>query len=292
MSSSQAAESVAIAEQQFPSHRLKRVQNDSSKTPLVLVACGSFSPVTNLHLRMFEMAADYCKFHTDFEVMGGYFSPVSDAYKKKGLASSTHRVRMCELAIDDMPQGTLMVDSWEATRDTYQPTAKVLDHFNHELNEVIGGAERPDGSKVPMRIILLAGADLVQTMSTPGVWSHDDLDHILRRYGAFIVEREGTDIDEALSSLVQWRDNIYVIQQLIRNDVSSTKIRLFLRRELSIRYLIPSLVIDYIEEHSLYKDDGTGSVKEAEKEKTKESLQGTQFPDSSSPGVGSSRTGR
>ena len=80
-----------------------------------------------------------------------------------------YRVRMCELAIDDMPQGTLMVDSWEATRDTYQPTAKVLDHFNHELNEVIGGAERPDGSKVPMRIILLAGADLVQTMSTPGM---------------------------------------------------------------------------------------------------------------------------
>lgn len=47
-----------------------------------------------------------------------------------------------------------------------------------------------------------------------GVWSHDDLDHILRRYGAFIVEREGTDIDEALSSLVQWRDNIYVCQTL------------------------------------------------------------------------------
>ena len=61
-----------------------------------------------------------------------------------------------------------MVDPWEATRDEYQPTAKVLDHFNYELNEVLGGAERPDGSRVPFRIILLAGADLVQTMSTPG----------------------------------------------------------------------------------------------------------------------------
>ena len=47
---------------------------------------------------------------------------------------------------------------------------------------------------------------------------------------SFIVERSGTDIDEALATLQPWKDNIYVIQQLIQNDVSSTKIRLFLRR--------------------------------------------------------------
>lgn len=75
----------------FPQDRLKRVMNDSSKTPLLLVACGSFSPITYLHLRMFEMAADYVKFNTDFELVGGYLSPVSDAYKKAGLASAEHR---------------------------------------------------------------------------------------------------------------------------------------------------------------------------------------------------------
>lgn len=75
----------------FPEHRLKRVMTDSSKTPLLLVACGSFSPITYLHLRMFEMAADYVRFSTDFEIVGGYLSPVSDAYKKAGLASAQHR---------------------------------------------------------------------------------------------------------------------------------------------------------------------------------------------------------
>lgn len=40
---------------------------------------------------MFEMAADFVKFNTDFEVLGGYISPVSDAYKKLGLASAVHR---------------------------------------------------------------------------------------------------------------------------------------------------------------------------------------------------------
>lgn len=74
---------------------------------------------------------------------------------------------------------------------------------------------------------------------------------------SFIVERSGTDIDEALASLQPWKDNIHVIQQLIQNDVSSTKIRLFLRREMSVRYLIPVPVIHYIEQHHLYEDDGT-----------------------------------
>ena len=75
---------------------------------------------------------------------------------------------MCELAVDEQGAGWLMVDPWEALQPTYTPTAKVLDHFQHEINEVLGGAERPDGTRVPMRLMLLAGADLLQTMSTPG----------------------------------------------------------------------------------------------------------------------------
>jgi Cytidylyltransferase-like len=75
----------------FPEYRLKKKMDDPSKTPLLLVACGSFSPITFLHLRMFVMAADYVKFSTDFEIVGGYLSPVSEAYKKAGLASAEHR---------------------------------------------------------------------------------------------------------------------------------------------------------------------------------------------------------
>lgn len=79
--------------------------------------------------------------------------------------------------------------------------------------------------------MLLAGADLIGTMSTPGVWAEKDLDHILGNFGAMIIERSGTDMDEALANLKQWEDNIHVITQMIQNNVSSTKIRLFLRRE-------------------------------------------------------------
>lgn len=56
-----------------------------------------------------------------------------------------------------------------------------------------------------------------------------------------IVERAGSDVQNALSSLTQWKDNIFVIpvcrvqshvsrkltvaKQLIQNDISSTKLR-------------------------------------------------------------------
>jgi nicotinamide mononucleotide adenylyltransferase len=75
----------------FPTHRLQKTLRDPTKQPIVLVACGSFSPVTYLHLRMFEMAKDYVRQNTDFEIVGGYLSPVSDEYRKAGLLSATHR---------------------------------------------------------------------------------------------------------------------------------------------------------------------------------------------------------
>ncbi|KAJ5776251.1 uncharacterized protein N7511_001262 [Penicillium nucicola] len=250
-----------MEEYTFPELRLKRTMSDPEKTPLLLVACGSFSPITYLHLRMFEMAADHVRFSSDFELIGGYLSPVSDAYRKAGLASAEHRVAMCQLAVDQTSDW-LMVDTWEPIQKAYQPTAVVLDHFDYEINTVREGVDVGNGTRKPVRIALLAGADLIHTMSTPGVWSEKDLDHILGKYGSFIVERSGTDIDEALASLQPWKDNIHVIQQLIQNDVSSTKIRLFLRREMSVRYLIPVPVIHYIEQHHLYEDDGMEKGKE------------------------------
>ncbi|KIL68777.1 hypothetical protein M378DRAFT_184679 [Amanita muscaria Koide BX008] len=239
----------------FPHHRLSHTLRDPSKTPIVLVACGSFSPVTYLHLRMFEMAKDYVRQNTDFEIVGAYLSPVSDMYKKLGLLSAQHRVNMCSLAAEEA-NTWLMVDTWEAFQ-SYQRTAVVLDHFDYEINHKLDGVYTEDGERRNVRVMLLAGSDLIATMSEPGVWSYADLDHILGRYGAIIIERAGTGLEQALDGLQRWRSNIYLVSQLIQNDVSSTKVRLFLRRGLSVRYLLPHPVVDYIEQNGLYQDETT-----------------------------------
>lgn len=168
---------------------------------------------------------------------------------------------MCELACNETSTW-LMVDPWEAVQPDYQPTAVVLDHIAYEINSVLSGIPTPSGSRKVARVMLLGGSDLLQTMSQPGVWSFSDLSHILGSYGIFVIERSGSDISDALAPLKEWSEhagkdwtsNIHVIRQLIANDISSTRIRQFLRQGMSVQYLLPQCVIEYIREHGLYKE--------------------------------------
>jgi nicotinamide mononucleotide adenylyltransferase len=138
---------------------------------------------------------------------------------------------MCQLAVKAARQ-PLMVDPWEPLQASYCPTAIVLDHFDREINGVLGGC---GGKKV--RIALLAGADLVETMSQEGVWSYPDLQHILGDFGAFVVERASSNIDQALSNLREWRDNLHYIPAIVSNPMSSTMLRLLLKGSMSIEYV-------------------------------------------------------
>ncbi|KAI9333898.1 hypothetical protein BD770DRAFT_402659 [Pilaira anomala] len=238
----------------FPRQLIPKTMKDDSKIPLVIVACGSYSPITYLHLRMFEMARDHFSERAGYELIAGYFSPVSDAYMKEGLAKASHRVKMCQLAVDSTSDW-LMVDSWESRQSMYQRTAVVLDHFDYELNQVGGGIKTKSGEIRKIKIMLLAGGDLMASFGHPGVWTSEDLHHIVGKYGCVIIERTGTDVYGFLLShdiLYQHRMNVLIIKQLIHNDISSTKIRLFVKRGMSIKYLLPNPVIDYISYHRLY----------------------------------------
>ena len=79
---------------------------------------------------------------------------------------------------------------------------------------------------------------------------------ILSNHGLVVFEREEEDprpIIQANEILKRHEENIVVVKELIRNDVSSTKVRDAVNRGHSIKYLVPDEVVDYIERNSLYK---------------------------------------
>ena len=72
-----------------------------------------------------------------YDMLGGFMSPVNDAYQKKGLAPAQRRVEMCKLAADT--SDIVMVDSWEAQQPTYQRSLKVLQRVENVLHEYLSG---------------------------------------------------------------------------------------------------------------------------------------------------------
>lgn len=98
-------------EYRFNAEKLAPIDPEDPRQPLVLVACGSFSPMTFLHMRMFEMAKDQIEASRRYQLLGGFVSPVSDAYRKPGLVEAKHRVTMCELGLKHSTW--INVDRWE-----------------------------------------------------------------------------------------------------------------------------------------------------------------------------------
>ncbi|KAL3687159.1 hypothetical protein R1sor_013468 [Riccia sorocarpa] len=216
------------------------------RTRVVLVAPGSFNPPTYMHLRMFELARD-ALMEDGFEVIGGYMSPVNDAYGKKGLASADHRIRLCQLACSD--SSFIMVDPWEAKQSSYQRTLTVLNRVDHAINS------HGYGNDVKVRVMLLCGADLVESFTTPGVWIPDQVQTLCREHGIVCISREGKDLRKIVFEsdlLYELRKRFIIVDEAISNNISSTKIRRNLARGLSIKYLTPDNVISYVSLHHLY----------------------------------------
>lgn len=212
---------------------------------VILVATGSFNPPTFMHLRMFELARDalnsrgYC-------IIGGYMSPVNDAYKKKGLISAEHRLQMCNLACAS--SDFVMVDPWEAKQSSYQRTLTVLNRIKCSVSE---------SGLVPiesLRVMLVCGSDLLHSFSIPGVWLTEQIRAICD-YGIVCIRREGQDVEKMINDdqiLHENKINVKIVDEVVPNQISSSRLRDCIERGLSIRYLTVDEVIKYIREQRLY----------------------------------------
>ncbi|KZV31024.1 hypothetical protein F511_18128 [Dorcoceras hygrometricum] len=199
---------------------------------VVLVATGSFNPPTYMHLRCFELARDALNLQ-GFCVIGGYISPVNDAYEKKGLVHAQHRVTMCDLACRS--SNFIMVDSWEvASQETYQRTLTVLSRVMTSL------CESGCVSEESLKVMLLCGSDLLESFTIPGVWIREQVKTICRDFGLVCIRRDGQDVENIILNdeiLNEFKDNVKIVDEVVPNGISSTGLRDCISRGQSVKYL-------------------------------------------------------
>jgi nicotinamide mononucleotide adenylyltransferase len=230
----------------FPRQKLNLCPASNAK-PIVLILCGSFSPISLMHLRMMEMAKDWIEQQfTSKQVIGGYISPVSNFYQKEGLIPAEHRIEMCRLAVKDSPW--LMVDDWECTQSSsWSKTCQVLEHFQQELCGIFEAIE----------IAFVMGSDLFKSITEPKLWSPLDVKQLLDNAFFLVIERECDLVELRMlifsnDMLNASQEKICIVHQVIPTSMSSSLIRLLCKRRLSIRYLVHDAVFEYIEKHKLY----------------------------------------
>eukprot|EP01105_Mastigella_eilhardi_P014386 TRINITY_DN3276_c0_g1_i2.p1 TRINITY_DN3276_c0_g1~~TRINITY_DN3276_c0_g1_i2.p1 ORF type:complete len:230 (+),score=68.27 TRINITY_DN3276_c0_g1_i2:970-1659(+) len=206
-----------------------------------LVNCGCFNPPHYLHLRIMELARDYC-LSLGADVVGGCISPTNDAYVKKGLLSSDHRLAMCKIAVKD--SAWMTCSDFELQFKEYCHTVTVLRHHKEQRST-------PGNEVIPM---LVCGADLLDSFNRPGCWNEDHMHEILGNYGVLCIERPGSDVSrfENYPILKAHWNNVHIVRTDAANELSSTVVRNNAAAGRSNKYLICDELIAYIAEHKLY----------------------------------------
>lgn len=100
---------------------------------------------------------------------------------------------------------------------------------------------------------------MVESFITPGVWLSQHLQQIVGPYhGVVCIARRGSDLQRMLidssSTNIDLTQGIMVVEDPLSWDVSSTAVRSLLQQGKSVKYLIPSEVLNYVKRHSLYTD--------------------------------------
>lgn len=200
---------------------------------------GTFDPIHYGHLRpAVEMAERY-------SLSTLYLLPNHrPAHRGPAAASTDSRIDMLDMALRDAPH--LAVDGREALRDRPSYTIDTLREVH---------AEQPDAT-----LLFFMGMDAFAAFDT---WH--DWEGVLALANLVIVNRpdtEHSDFSAALlarqqancgSEIVTGNSGVIEICDVTQLAISATDIRRRIAQNLSVRFLLPEPVLEYIGRNSLYR---------------------------------------
>jgi len=162
-----------------------------------------------------------------------------------------------------------MVDPWEVEQRDYTRTLFVLQRVRRKLDQLfnqqpghhggttLGAAPQGCPPKAP-KVVLVCGADVVESMADPSIWRQDLLEQLLTEHGVVCISRDGAGVaagaqlEQPGTLLNRHQANVLLVQDPVPNEVSSSAVRHELEQGRSVKYLLPDAVIEYVHRHGLY----------------------------------------
>lgn len=145
---------------------------------MILVATGSFSPISTGHVRLMELA--YEKLKTQFKepITKLLFSPVHEAYTYKKVIPSEYRIEMIKLAYQNSKYRKLFDINYDEVlnKSGYLPTYQVMLNLKNKYHE--------------SRIIVIGGADFLAGMANMQYWPQDNVEKLFSAVSVVIFSRE------------------------------------------------------------------------------------------------------
>ena len=200
---------------------------------------GTFDPIHSGHLITANALAD----KLGYDCVN--LMPCGDAYHKQGASSGVHRLAMLELALRNEPK--LVVDSQELKRAGATYTVDTL----FALRQKMG----PEA-----HIVWAMGSDAAQSLARWHNWQ------TIFTLANVIVVARNNDVPADLShwpakcvtdknEFKRQPNGCYMLAVLPPVAVSSTQIRLQVANQETVANHVPQSVIDYIEQHGLYRGE-------------------------------------
>ena len=211
----------------------------------IAVLGGSFDPVHNGHVALGKLFAQL------LEVDELRIIPAGDPWQKDGLqASPSARLSMVDAAFAEMPI-TVKIDPQEILRVGPTYTIDTLQALRNEL-----GAEPS--------LSLLIGADQLLRLHTwqgwRGIFDHAHLCVASRPGFAIGAEQLSPAVQEVFlqrlgtaQQLCEHAHGLSFVSKDLAIEVSATDVRERLLSGKKADNLVPARVLDYIEQHNLYK---------------------------------------
>lgn len=197
----------------------------------VVVFGGSFNPPLNSH---FSIAQQVLNQYEEVEKI--IFVPVNKKYEKDGLIENKHRYHMLKRVVDK--NKSFMVSDIDMHKNRSLCTIEVLEEIQKQFKD--------------KKICFLMGSDNLKEFHT---WK--GAEEIISKYKILIMERNQDKMEDIIKEnelLNYYQENIEKINQEIRSNFSSTYVRSQIKKQKSVRYLLPDEVYEYIEENKLYRE--------------------------------------